>query len=210
MEVRCLSSHWHGGAPETPCSRLLASGAVSSQVKACLQEITSTLDPLQLLDEIRRVQHHIARIGDGETSHAVLPQKDDLSRFLASLSTAWRIGEVRPTHRSVAKPPRHWRTRSDPFQTAWAQVCEWLEEDPDLTGLELFERLQRQSPGRYPDCQLRTLQRRLKHWRMGMARSLVFGAHTSATEELLPPSAADCATSENRSITGRKRTNIEL
>jgi len=62
-------------APETPTSRLLASNAVSSEVKARLHEITSKLDPLQLLDEIRRVQHHIVRIADGESSHATLPQR---------------------------------------------------------------------------------------------------------------------------------------
>jgi hypothetical protein len=197
-------------APETPCSRLLASDTVSSQVKARLQEIALKIDPLQLLDEIRRVQHHIVRISQGETSHAALPQKDDLARFLASLFAAWRIGEARPTHRSVTKPPRHWRTRTDPFETAWSQVCAWLEVDPDLTGLELFARLQHQSPGVYPDGQLRTLQRRLKHWRMGMARSLVFGTHGGENEELLPPSAADCASSDNRLIDGRKRSNIEL
>jgi hypothetical protein len=172
-------------APETPTSRLLASDAVAGEVKARLREITSKLDPLQLLDEIRRMQHHIVRIADGEASHATLPQRDDLSRFLASLSTAWRVGEVRPTHRSAAKPPRHWRTRSDPFASGWSQVCEWLEVDPDLTGLELFERLQRKSPGVYPDGQLRTLQRRLKHWRMGMARSLVFGVLASTAKNAL-------------------------
>jgi hypothetical protein len=85
-----------------------------------------------------------------------------------------------------ALPLRHWRTRSDPFASGWSQVREWLDVDPDLTGLELFERLQRQSPGVYPDGQLRTLQRRLKHWRMGMARSLVFGVHASAAKKELP------------------------
>jgi hypothetical protein len=45
----------------------------------------------------------------------------------------------------------------------------------------------------YPDGQLRTLQRRLKHWRLGMARSLIFGVHGGASKELLPPSAADRA-----------------
>jgi hypothetical protein len=181
-------------APETSASRLLESNSVAGEVKARLREITSKLDPLQLLDEIRRVQHRIARIADGEASHAVLSQRDDLSRFLASLATAWRVGEVRPTHRSVAKPPRHWRTRSDQFAFGWSQVCEWLEVDPDLTGLELFERLQSKSPGVYPAGQLRTLQRRLKHWRLGTARSLVFGVHASwAKKELLPPQAADRA-----------------
>jgi hypothetical protein len=31
------------------------------------------------------------------------------------------------------------------------RVCEWLDVDSDLTGLELFERLQRKSPGLYPE-----------------------------------------------------------
>jgi hypothetical protein len=48
----------------------------------------------------------------------------------------------------------------------------------------------------YPDGQLRTLQRRLKHWRMGMARSLIFGAHGGANKRLLPPSATDLASTE--------------
>jgi hypothetical protein len=197
-------------APETPASRLLASNTVSGEVKLRLQDITSKLDPLQLLDEIRRVQHHIVRIADGESSHATLPQRDDLSRFLASLSTAWRDGEVRPTHRSMAKAPRHWRTRTDPFQLGWNQVCVWLESDPDLTGLELFERLQRHSPGVYPDGQLRTLQRRLKHWRMGMARSLVLGVHAStANKELLPPLAADRTSIHDRPIKDRKPGDIK-
>jgi hypothetical protein len=72
-----------------------------------------------------------------------------------------------------------------------------LEVDPDLTGLELFERLQRQCPGMYPDGQLRTLQRRLKHWRMSMARSLIFGAHDGANKERLLPSAADLASTDS-------------
>jgi len=198
-------------APETPASRLLASDTVAGEVRARLREITSQLDPLQLLDEIRRVQHHIVRIADGEASHAALPQRDDLSRFLASLSTAWRLGEVRPTHQSVAKPPRHWRTRSDPFSAGWSQVCEWLEVDPDLTGLELFERLQRESPGVYPDGQLRTLQRRLKHWRMGMARSLIFGVHASpAKKELIPPSASSRTSLDDGPVNDEKRRHIDI
>lgn len=162
-------------APETPCARLLASDIVSEQVKARLRDISVQLDPLQLLDEIRKMQHHLVLLADGSQPHTPALQKDDLSRFLASLATAWRAGEVRPTHRAMSTPPRYWRTREDPFKTAWSTVCEWLESDPDATGIELFERLQRENPGVFPDGQLRTLQRRLKQWRMGMARRLVFG-----------------------------------
>jgi hypothetical protein len=83
--------------------------------------------------------------------------------------------------------------------------------DPDLTGLELFERLQRESPGIYPDGQLRTLQRRLKHWRMSMARSLVFGVHAStAKKEVVPPSASSRTSFDDGPINDEKRRHIVL
>src|SRR5262249_34132804 len=37
--------------------------------------------------------------------------------------------------------------------------------NPRLQAKTLFQQLQQQQPGRFPDGQLRTLQRRLKHWR---------------------------------------------
>jgi hypothetical protein len=42
----------------------------------------------------------------------------------------------------------------------------------------LFERLQAEHPGGYPDGQLRTFQRRLKGWRREAARRMVFGTAT--------------------------------
>lgn len=171
-------------APQTPCARLSSSEAVSGQVKARLHEIAETLDPLALLDQIRQAQQQLAALADGGQPHTRVPQKDDLSRFLASLSTAWHGGEVRPTHCANAKPPRHWRTRPDPFEAVWPTICEWLERDPDQTGKSLLERLQREYPGVYPDGQIRTLQRRLKEWRRQMAHRLVFGA--GANEDAFP------------------------
>ena len=48
-----------------------------------------------------------------------------------------------------------------------------------------MDRLQRDFPGRFPDVQLRTLQRRVREWRHVMARSLVHGIQggTGADEE---------------------------
>jgi hypothetical protein len=119
-----VSKRYH--APQTPCARLLASNAVPEHVKTRLREVAETLDPLRLLDEIRAVQHHLAALADGQKPHTP-PQRDDaLSRFLAGLATAWRAGEVRPTH--IAKPKRHhdWRTREDPFESVWTTICGWL------------------------------------------------------------------------------------
>ena len=163
-------------APETPCAWLLTSEAITEATKDRLRAVLATLDPLRLLDEIRTVQHHIAGLASGETVH-VLPHRDaDLDGFLKSLASAWREGEVRPTHRHGPRPTRHWRTRRDPFETAWPRVVTWLELEPDRTAKELLTRLREEQPGVFSNGQLRTLQRRVKEWRRLTARRLVFAA----------------------------------
>jgi hypothetical protein len=57
---------------------------------------------------------------------------------------------------------RHWRTREDPFHGVWDQLRQQIEETPGLEAKTLFERLQREYPGRFSDGQIRTLQRRIK------------------------------------------------
>ena len=51
-----------------------------------------------------------------------------------------------------------------------------VEANPGLEAKTLFEALQREHPGRFADGQLRTLQRRLKHWRAteGPGREVFF------------------------------------
>src|SRR5262249_3219287 len=93
---------------------------------------------------------------------------------LAKLPELWRAGEARPTHRSRASEPRWWRTREDPFAGVWAEILLWLQAEPDATAKTLFERLQGAYPGRFPEGQLRTLQRRIREWRHVMARELVY------------------------------------
>jgi hypothetical protein len=61
--------------------------------------------------------------------------------------------------------PRTWRTREDPFQDVWPELRDQLERAPGLQAKTLFEDLQRRFPGRFPDSQLRTLQRKIKAWR---------------------------------------------
>ncbi len=58
-----------------------------------------------------------------------------------------------------------WRTRKDPFEEIWSEVCQYLEINPGLEAKTLFEFLQRNNPGTFQDGQLRTLQRRVKVWR---------------------------------------------
>lgn len=168
-----VRKHYHG--PETPCARLLASPLVTEPSKERLRAVLVSLDPLRLLDEIRTMQRHIAGFAAGLHAH-VPPRRDgDLEKFMASLTVAWRAGEVRPTHESQPKAARHWRTRIDPFSDVWPKVVAWLEAEPDRTALELLQRLLRENPCTVEMEHLRTLQRRVKDWRQAASRRLVFG-----------------------------------
>ncbi len=60
---------------------------------------------------------------------------------------------------------RAYRTRSDPFAEDWPQLEGMLDDAPDLEAKALFEWLQEQKPQQYQPGQLRSLQRRIKHWR---------------------------------------------
>jgi hypothetical protein len=58
-----------------------------------------------------------------------------------------------------------WRTREDPFEEVWPKVAEQLRLNPGLQAKTLFEWLKKEHPNQFHDGQLRTLQRRIKHWR---------------------------------------------
>jgi hypothetical protein len=66
---------------------------------------------------------------------------------------------------SQCPPSRTWRTRDDPFASVWDEIRPLLDLNPGLQAKTLFDHLQRRYPGRFPDGQLRTLQRKLKAWR---------------------------------------------
>jgi hypothetical protein len=157
--------------PATPCDRLLAHEAVSTAAKEALRAELAPLDPLEILHQIREGQSALAALASGDLSHG--PQRESLEEYLAKLPELWRGGEARPTHRSAAPSPRDWRTREDPFEEVWPEILLWLQHDPGATAKSLMERLQRDYPGRFPDGQLRTLQRRIREWRQVMARTLV-------------------------------------
>ena len=309
-----VSKRYH--PPETPYERLLQCETLSDAIKSKLSEVGIGLDPLKLLEEMRTMQSHLALLSNGGGVDVPSMREPDLPAFLASLSDAWRAGEVRPTHsaetplrylrpvrevvpvstvatrplapqlaprsernartvtntvrlstpqldveierrcelqrqdlakrhirrrhafdliwplierRLEGRPnlnaselldelrvqypgrfhlgqlaaltrrvnlwredarargveigkrshrtsgqPRTWRTRVDPFEEHWPELCEWLGKDPDQTGLELFAKLTSKYPDRYSPGQVRTLRRRLKCWRQDAVRRLIF------------------------------------
>ncbi len=178
--------------PATPYQRLLADTRTSDEVRRRVTATFVTLDPVRLLQTIRIVQQELVDIANHPTTtEAGAPTTPTLEQFISGLRTAWRDGEVRPTNRPKQKAPRG-RRRPDPFVTVTARVREWFEAEPWRTSRELFERLQAEQPGAFPDGQRRTLQRRLKEWRREMAHKLVFGVEvtgeiTHQAPDSIPP-----------------------
>jgi hypothetical protein len=176
--------------PATPFQRLLADPRVSNENKSRARVIHATLDPVSLLRHMRAAQQHLVEIADKPPmADATRPTAPTLDQFLAGLRTAWKGGEVRPTARQKPKVKRL-RRRPDPFAAVDGQLRGWFEAEPWRISRELFERLQAERPGIYPDGQLRTFQRRVKAWRREMAQKMVFGttgpehAHSDAATRL--------------------------
>ena len=77
---------------------------------------------------------------------------------------------------SQSQPERYWRTRSDPFESVWPEVEEILKRSPTVEATAVFEYLCRQQEGAFQQGQLRTLQRRIKQWKVehGEAKEVMF------------------------------------
>ena len=160
--------------PATPCDRLIQHDAAGAELESLLNEYRAGLDPVLLLHTIRGAQSALV----AATSPGVreTPAGESLERFLAKLPSLWPQGEVRPTHASRVRAPRHWRTRKDPFEGVWGDVLGWLQVEPDATGKALMARLQSKHPDSFTAAQLRTMQRRVKEWSGIMAKNLVYAS----------------------------------
>jgi hypothetical protein len=163
----------HYDRAQTPCQRALESSAVSEQQKNTLRDIYAQLDPVLLLKNVEALQ-------DKFWSYAY--RKPNVST--ASSASQWAVTvlhdiapvirenvppQQNPTrlYRRTRKPgvPHTWRTRIDPFADVWNQLQLPLDMDPSRSAKELFLELQIRYPGRFPDGQLRTLQRRVQQRR---------------------------------------------
>jgi len=170
----------------TPLQRLLTADVLDSAKRERLEGLYRSLDPVLLLHQIEVLQDALwghAIVGttsagaNGETSVAHDEVPFDVTGCAAEsdrdvlMGTAGAGTGRRKYHRSVkASHPRSWRTRPDPFVDVWHEVERWLQQAPERTAKAIFEELQRRYPNRFPDGQLRTLQRRVREWR---ARAIV-------------------------------------
>jgi transposase len=67
---------------------------------------------------------------------------------------------------SLTKIPRTYLTRIDPFAEHWPEVVDKLKVSSGLQAKTLFQDLQRRFVGTFQDGQIRTLERKIKMWRL--------------------------------------------
>jgi len=163
--------------PTTPCDRLLAHSGIDPAMKERVRTQFQGLDPVRLLQEIRLAQQTLSDLATHGVRGAESPTKTPgIDVFLKSLSSAWKDGEPRPTHRKQPAAKHWWKTRVDPFADAWPVVEGWLIAEPSASAKALMERLAAMVPDVYASkAQLRTLQRRVKAWRAERAQEMILG-----------------------------------
>ncbi|WP_432785054.1 transposase [Cyanobium sp. BSA11S] len=158
--------------PRTPLQRLLASGVLSEETAEPWRELRRRSDPVALLATIRRCQGQLAVLASAEEGSALQASRTErdlaaenrsLEVFLGGLQVLWQNNQPR---RRKPKPRIGKRNRPDPFEPDVERIEQWLQAEPQLRAKTLLERLIDHNPERYSPRHLRTLQRRLRGYRL--------------------------------------------
>ncbi len=158
--------------PRTPLQRLIKSGALAQEQAEALRDLQRSTDPVALLGTIRRCQGQLAVLASGEQASGnpsaqaerdLAAENRSLEIFLGGLQTLWHSSQPR---RRKPKPRTGKRSRPDPFEPDVELIEEWLQAEPLIRAKTLMERLITHNPDRYGECHLRTLQRRLRGYRL--------------------------------------------
>ncbi len=173
----------HYDLAQTPYRRLLARALLAPETQQRLAVLAQSLDPVLLLQQAETLlealwRHAVFLVPGGavtaepraqsapvtfQRTASAVPIGGDLDDAQPGGDGACPLRRYRRTTRQQG--PRWWRTRPDPFAAVWAEVGAWLAAAPERTAKSLFVALQQRYPGRFPDVQLRTLQRRVQVWR---------------------------------------------
>ncbi|QNI71226.1 hypothetical protein [Cyanobium sp. NS01] len=158
--------------PRAPLQRLIKSGALSQGQGEALRDLQRRTDPVALLVTIRRCQGQLAVLASGEngsqeqsgkTARDLAAENRSLEVFLGGLQTLWHSSQPR---RRKPKPRSGKRSRPDPFEPDVALIEQCLVAEPMIRAKTLLERLIQHNPERYGERHLRTLQRRLRGYRL--------------------------------------------
>jgi hypothetical protein len=175
--------------PVPPMGRVLVHAEVGEESKARLRQLHAQADPVLLLAEIRAAQ---AELGERVDRRGTEPARQqsiivDLDRFAASLKTAWRDGERRPTHRRPYRRRKPVPKRPSMLDEVQDQIRAWLDGEPTLSALEVLARLKSTRPEQFSDRHLRTVQRAVKAWRGHQARRIIPESSTALAAGIRDP-----------------------
>lgn len=99
---------------------------------------------------------------------------------LAKLVKQWRqdarargVVIPRAKYRRFSNKPRGRGPGRQSCTAHWAEMLQWLEDNPDQTAVELLTELKARYPGFYDHGHLRTLRRRLQVWRREAIQRLI-------------------------------------
>lgn len=166
---------------QTPCQRLLNSGYISEDVKNKLKKDYKRLDPVDLLERIKKHQEIFWKLAwakqnafFGKTKEIeseidlIKNATSDDEQIINSNNT--QVDLPNRKYRRTRKPTktnriRTWRTKPDPFEKVWDDLRLQLEISPHRTAKSLLEDLVAKQPEDFSYKQLRTLQRRVAEWR---------------------------------------------
>jgi len=100
----------------------------------------------------------------------MIARKTSCTQLLAAAKAGISERSGRELENGGRKPGdmvRRWQTRDDPLFDVWEDdLVPLLSKTPALTPITLLELLQQRYPEQYPDSVLRTLQRRVKKWKV--------------------------------------------
>jgi hypothetical protein len=167
------------GPAQTPFQRVLASGVLDATGERRLKAVYRALDPVRLLQQLQSLQEalwrHALFQSRGRSPIGDLVAKFDLNACGGAQdeATAETIVRLRPDgtpkrkyrRTEKSKGPRLYRSRKDPFEAVWDEVCQWLSAQPERNGRSIFDELRQRYPGQFANGQLRTLQRHIAVWR---------------------------------------------
>jgi len=170
-------------AARTPYDRVLEAKEVSSASKARLRRQYHSLDPVELLNAIGRLQDELWPLGYRDLPSrrgrvltepvegvSVEPPTADLPAAEKEARTFHKTRRPHKKHKKHKPYDHWWRTYPDEFAPVWSECEEDLKRQPNLAATTLLRRLQVRHPGTFKDGQLRTLQRRVRAWRLAQMK----------------------------------------
>ena len=171
---------------KTPYQRVLEDESVRGEVKEGLTARYLVLDPVSLLAEIRTAQDrlwHSVEQTQEETTTLTLPRRapgrgrrekvrkkvngcQSKHTDIHALDGDGRHFHAAKRRHRKSQQPRWWRTRKDPLALVTDEIDERLSRTPNASAKDILHELQQRYPGVFLVNLLRTLQRRVKVWRL--------------------------------------------